>query len=64
MITMSAINIYAITNSSDEEFPELLLLHRVAVNLHPRGLFRPLVGHDGIFHLYLWPHSQTHLFKS
>jgi len=46
---MSAIDIYAITNSSDEEFPELLLLCRVAVKLHPRGISRPLVGHDGIY---------------
>jgi len=49
MITMCAINIYAITNSSDEKFPELLLSYRVAVELHPRGISRPLVGHDGIF---------------
>jgi len=46
---MSAIDIYAITNSSAEEFPELLLLRRVAVELHPHGISRPLVGPDGIY---------------
>jgi len=49
VITKSAIDIYAITNSSDEEFPELLLLRRIAVELHPRGISRPLVGRDGIY---------------
>jgi len=46
---MSAIDIYAITNSSDEEFPELLLLRHVDIELHPRGISRPLVGRNGIY---------------
>jgi len=46
---MSAIDIYAITNSSDEEFPDLLPLRHVIVELHPRGVSRPLVGSGGIY---------------
>ena len=46
---MPAIDIYAIVNSGDDEFPELLLHRRVAVEVHPRGVSRPLVGHDGIY---------------
>jgi len=38
---MPAIDIYAIVNSGDKEFPELLLLRHVAVELHPRGVSRP-----------------------
>ena len=46
---MPAIDIYAITNSSDEEFPDLLPLRHVIVELHPRGVSRPLVGSGGIY---------------
>ena len=46
---MSAIDIYAIINSSDEEFPDLLPLRHVTVELHPRGVSRPLVGFGGIY---------------
>ena len=49
MFTKPAIEIYAIVNSSDAFFPELLLLRRVAAQVHPRGVSRPLVGHDGIY---------------
>jgi len=49
VFTKPAIEIYAIVNSSDEFFPELLLLRRVASQVHPRGVSRPLVGHDGIY---------------
>jgi len=49
VITMSAIDIYAIAHSGSMEFPELLLLRHVAVEFHPRGISRPLVNHDGIY---------------
>jgi len=49
VIIVSATEIYVIINLSGEELPELLLLRRVAVELHPRGISRPLVGHDGIY---------------
>jgi len=43
---MSAIDIYAIPHSDSTE---LLLLHHITVELHPRGISRPLVGRDGIY---------------
>ena len=46
---MPAIDIYAIVNSSGKNFPELLLLRHVTVELHPRGVSRPLVAHGGIY---------------
>jgi len=46
---MSAIDIYAIVDSGGTKFSELLLLRHIAVELHPRGVSRPLVGHDGIY---------------
>jgi len=61
---MSAIDIYAITNSSDEEFPELLLLCRVAVKLHPRGISRPLVGRDGIYFICICGREGKRIFIS
>ena len=64
MIIKSAIDIYAITNSSDEEFPELLLLRRIAVELHPRGISRPLVGRDGIFLVGIHDFETTRVYVS
>jgi len=61
---MSAIDIYAITNSSDEEFPELLLLRHIAVELHPRGISRPLVGHDGIYFIGICGSEGKRIFIS
>jgi len=61
---MSAIDIYAITNSSDEEFPELLLLRRVVVKLHPRGISRPLVGRDGIYFIGICGSEGKRIFIS
>jgi len=61
---MSAIDIYAITNSSDEEFPELLLLCRVAVKLHPRAVSRPLVGRDGIYFIGICARKAKRAFIS
>jgi len=53
--------IYAIVNSGGTESPELLLLRHAAVELHPRGVSRPLVGHDG---MNSPPQSQMHFYKS
>jgi len=49
VITKSVINIYAIVNSGGTEFPELLLLRHIAVELHPRGVSRPLISYGGIY---------------
>jgi len=64
VIIKSAIDIYAITNSSDEEFPELLLLRRVAVKLHPRSISRPLVGRDGIYFIGICGSEGKRIFIS
>jgi len=48
VIAVSAFKIYATTNSSDEEFPWLLLLRPVAVELDLRGIPRSVAGHDGM----------------
>ena len=61
---MSAIDIYAIINSSDEEFPDLLLLRHVAVELHPRGISRPLVGHDAIYFIGICGNETKRIFIS
>jgi len=47
--TVFAIEINATINSSDEEFPRLLLLRPVTVELHLRGIPCSLVGHDGMY---------------
>jgi len=48
VVTVSTVEIYATTSSSDDEFPRLLFLRPVAVELHLRGISRSLAGHDSM----------------
>ena len=59
---MPAIDIYAITNSSGKDFPELLLLRHVTVELHPRGVSRPLVAHGGIYLIGIYDLEAKRIF--